>query len=413
MNLIDAHICPVCLGKKHFEIYREENTPTILRPLPLEDINLLKRKKIPQNIPLIYAMCETCSHIFMLKRPTSSFFDDLYTHFYSTYVSQLKQGLGVLDSDLFFEKFIGKLKQLKINFSEYNVLEVGCFEGYVMSLLKKEGISAYGCDPSIATQTGIKLGLNIERSVFTENVFRGMSFDCIYSRHVLEHIENPIKFLENFSARIADNGLVFIEVPNGDYALHQASRDPFHIEHISTFTSSSLAYAFKKAGYTINETFTDSRNLILAATKSKDANAIDEKFNEVFQVQQTLALGKQFAANMNNYNSQVNLFIKNNFTSATKIALWGAGSSGINFLSTFRHILDSEVIIIDSAENKKGLSFYNFPELIVESPFHLITDPVDYIIVTSQFYDEIVNDIKNIHKLDTKILVLRPEIKLI
>lgn len=403
MKLRHIKKCPVCSGEQFIELYREGSVPVVLSPQGVEEIRQLKSQKVPESIPLELGMCRGCAHIFMTKQPDNLFFDDLYSFFYASHISRMKQRLGIGDINQFIKLFINKLKQKKKYRNGLKILEIGCFDGYLMSIMADHGFSPFGCDPSEAALTGIDSGLNIQRVFFSEDVFYGMSFECIYSRHVLEHMQSPVSVLDTCSKRLKQDGLVFIEVPNGDYALKQGYVYPFHIEHISTFTTASLACAFQKAGFDIIDIHNKDRNLVVVAAKRK--RELNGMFNDLFTVEETLSLGEQFSDNVLRHNNDLEAFIRSNFTGNTKTAIWGAGGSGIRFLNTFAHTLTLEPVIVDRAKNKQGLAFYGFPDLIVHDPSYLVENPVEYIIVASQFFKEIVKDIKDLYKLDAKILL--------
>lgn len=404
MKLKKVRKCPVCSGGYFLNIYTEDSVPVILRPLCAEDIKVLKGKNIQKSIPLELGMCRDCAHIFMTKQPGNAFFDDLYSLFYKSHISRMKQTLGVGDINQFVKIFIDKFKK-EIKYDKgLKILEIGCFDGYLMSVLAGQGFNPFGCDPSESALIGIESGLNIQRAVFNEDVFKGMSFDCIYSRHVLEHMQAPVSVLGVCSKRLNQDGLVFMEVPNGDYALSQGYVYPFHVEHISTFTSTSLTCAFQKAGFEIVDIHNKDRNLLIVARKHN--NALHDMPYGVPKLDETLSLGEQFTGSVLKYKNDLASFIKSNFTRDTKTAIWGAGSVGIRFLNSFAHILDVKPVIVDRAEGKQGLSFYGFPGLVVHDPSYIVENPVEYIIVTSQFYKEILKDIRDIYKLDSKILLV-------
>ena len=50
-----------------------------------------------------------------------------------------------------------------------DVLEIGCFDGYVLQKLKKEGYNVNGCDPSEGAEIGKGFGLNIQKEFFDPN----------------------------------------------------------------------------------------------------------------------------------------------------------------------------------------------------------------------------------------------------
>lgn len=69
-------------------------------------------------------------------------------------------------------------------------------------------------------------------------------FDVISLSHVLEHIPDPIPFLEDLSGYLAPGGRLLLAVPN----LRQNPSDLVIADHCSHFDEDSLAYVVGKAG---------------------------------------------------------------------------------------------------------------------------------------------------------------------
>ncbi len=67
--------------------------------------------------------------------------------------------------------------------------------------------------------------------------------DLVISRHVLEHLVNPLGLLQTTAFAVALAGLatrVFIEVPCIDRAIETGRTEDFYYEHNSHFTTESF-----------------------------------------------------------------------------------------------------------------------------------------------------------------------------
>jgi hypothetical protein len=72
-------------------------------------------------------------------------------------------------------------------------------------------------------------------------------FDTITLRHVLEHIVDPVAFLNSTSERLNDRGVVFIEVP--DYSsVADGESDVFQLEHVNYFSITSIQQVARRCG---------------------------------------------------------------------------------------------------------------------------------------------------------------------
>ena len=69
--------------------------------------------------------------------------------------------------NVIFDKFGGSCTDRKLN----SVLEVGCYDGYILYHLKKKGYSVTGCDPSKGAEIGEAHGVPILRRFFDATEF--------------------------------------------------------------------------------------------------------------------------------------------------------------------------------------------------------------------------------------------------
>jgi hypothetical protein len=89
----------------------------------------------------------------------------------------------------------------------------------------------------------------------------GMKFEFIVLSRVLEHVNEPVKFLEYFkNDLLKDGGHIYLEVPliensRGDYLLNE-----IHIAHKFYFSNLSLKHICALAGFEISY---ESRNLLI------------------------------------------------------------------------------------------------------------------------------------------------------
>ena len=51
-----------------------------------------------------------------------------------------------------------------------SILEIGCFDGYIISKLKKTFHNVFGCDPSPGAEIGKNKGLKI-KEIFIQEIF--------------------------------------------------------------------------------------------------------------------------------------------------------------------------------------------------------------------------------------------------
>jgi len=114
------------------------------------------------------------------------------------------------------------VKYLKgMNKDNLMILDVACGTGYgsdIMKILNPKLIIGVDIDPETIQYASKKYGS--ERCVFkTANAtdmkdFRNETFDAVISFETIEHLEEPITFLENINRLLKNKGILIISTPN-------------------------------------------------------------------------------------------------------------------------------------------------------------------------------------------------------
>lgn len=147
------------------------------------------------------------------------------------------------------ERVSNMIEILNVDFKNKKVLDIGCGYGEIISFLKsKFNCSVEGIEPSkIAAEYGEQL-FNIKiNNIILEEFCSQDKYDIIICSHTIEHVEDPIKFLQLIRNLISSNGLVYIEVPNilcptGNFDLKKF----FYNEHLQNFSSNNLNMLLNK-----------------------------------------------------------------------------------------------------------------------------------------------------------------------
>lgn len=114
-------------------------------------------------------------------------------------------------------KYALVLQELK---GAQSVLEIGCHTGYLLEVLKEEGIAAEGIDidpqaVSIAKTRGIPVEHgDIEDPSFLQKLKK---FEVVLLMDVLEHLRDPEKTLKSLSRILEGGGRALVTVPNITY----------------------------------------------------------------------------------------------------------------------------------------------------------------------------------------------------
>lgn len=165
------------------------------------------------------------------------------------------------------------------------ILEIGAAEGFTAEYLANEGHLVYVYEPS-NFQATLKDKVNLKFINNLENDLN-VSFDAIYMHHTLEHIYNPVNYLNKLNSILKMCGTIFIQVPDLSLQvgvlrqiikkhtyIHTLFGYPLNVEnvaynfnvknnynyfdallndHITAFTPEGLRFVLESSGYTIEK----------------------------------------------------------------------------------------------------------------------------------------------------------------
>ena len=132
-----------------------------------------------------------------------------------------------------------------------DVLDVGAGSGEFAYLMAQRGKSVTGIEPNrgYAEYCRDELGLDIRTEHLADDLFEPGSFDLIRLNHVLEHLNDPVRYLRMIAAWLKPGGTLYVEVPNIETYCREKSRgNMFHYGHIWNFNPWTLRAAAGVAG---------------------------------------------------------------------------------------------------------------------------------------------------------------------
>jgi len=392
-------ICPICKSS-NTEIFLDYGQyPYFTVPVDKKDKKKILTKYSEDQLfsDLKYEACKDCGHVSILNIPDQETMDDLYSNFYS-YPSPMKDEFEpTRDRDFinYFKRFIDPITK-ENNLSK--LLEIGCFDGFVLQNLSQINYDVIGCDPSDGADIGKDFGINILKEFFEPKLFinNNITFDIVLSRHLIEHMVEPENFLSNIRSILNPNGMLIIETPN----VHQYMRDGrlgvFSLQHITLFSASSLKILLGKCGFKKMKFIDQGDNLIIIATKGWESS-IDsfEGYAKVIQSFHNLVKN-----NKKKIYNKIEAYLNKNKT----ICIWGAGGAGIAALTLYGIPGNEISYFIDSDKNKWGMEYFNYSIPII-SPKKAAEINPDLLIISSMYHKSIIDTAKEIG-LNKKCIVL-------
>jgi hypothetical protein len=118
-----------------------------------------------------------------------------------------------------------------------NLVEVGCGKGYFLEILLSKHFDVTGFDPTYEGNNS-----RIKRQYFAPGAIE--KADGLILRHVLEHIKNPVNFLEQLKEANGGSGKIYIEVPCFDWICENKAWFDIFYEHVNYFRLSDFQRMF-------------------------------------------------------------------------------------------------------------------------------------------------------------------------
>ncbi len=153
------------------------------------------------------------------------------------------------------------------------ILEIGCLHGEALYGLRQWGYETVGADLNRACIEYARkhYGIVVHAGEGPPEEFAG-SFDVLILSHVIEHLLDPVDFLQRAGRFLKTGGMVVIEAPGVDTALFDLFGPDYNMvrppEHIDFFTMDTIRTLLERAGFTPETAFTrtpiwEQRNLFL------------------------------------------------------------------------------------------------------------------------------------------------------
>jgi 2-polyprenyl-3-methyl-5-hydroxy-6-metoxy-1,4-benzoquinol methylase len=397
--------CPICQSDDTEPLLAVDRFPYFNLPVRLPDKEkILEKYEISSLVaPLHYNFCSECGHVPIKHFPDHEILDDLYSNYYS-YPSALLGQFKATRDDRFIRIFLSDVLSEAGNLSDAKLLEIGCFDGYVLSRLQKTGLSLHGCDPSEGADIGRLAGLDITKKPFSANHYleRDMIFDIVLSRHFIEHVECPADFVGEMGQILKEGGLLVVETPNITHFLEQGLLEAFSLQHVNLFSESSISRLLSRQGFSVEQVFSNSENLVVVARKSCSPDREDIE-----------PVGNDWEIIVSNFRNAVSLRrqqIQDYTKDKTRLVIWGAGGFGLAMIVLYRLPISKIAYFVDSDMKKEGMEYLYFRNPICQ-PGQLLKKRGDLVILASMYADGIYSEAKILKDQDC--LMISPEVRLL
>ena len=135
-----------------------------------------------------------------------------------------------------------------------NILDVGCGPGFFLSGLTSTW-NKFGIDISKKATEVCKKYANVETGELPNIAYEKNYFDVVTMIHVIEHLFNPLAYIEKIKKILKKDGLFVLETPDFDSPCARRFGSNFRMlndpGHISLFTTLSLVQMLEDYGFEI------------------------------------------------------------------------------------------------------------------------------------------------------------------
>ena len=262
-----------------------------------------------------------------------------------------------------------------------SILEIGCQSGYLLSQLQRK----YSCR-SVGIEPGnVPPGpdnITFINDFFPSEKLGDEKFDVIIAQAVLEHVFTPLDILKSIKKHLNPSGIVIVQVPDCTGHFETGDLGLFGHEHISYFTTATLEFAIRLAGFSpINITNRIPGGHLLGIFTHGENNC---------QV-------PEFDTGPSQYSRCFDMkieYLMQFFTKGMPVGLYGTCIGAHNFIQIKPEISD-KVILYDSDEFKHGKYLADVSRSI-HNYSDLTNDPVSTVLIMPYTYqNEIFSFLKS------------------
>lgn len=155
------------------------------------------------------------------------------------------------------KKEIDYINNLYTKGEKRNFLDLGCGLGFISSAIDSEKFVKYGLEVSaLGIESTREFVDHIHNGELKQKTYPEEFFDVIFCNHVIEHVKDPINFIEIINKILKTHGSLIIGTPNFDSGAARRFKDNFRLlhdkTHISLFSDFSLKRMLEDLGFIVD-----------------------------------------------------------------------------------------------------------------------------------------------------------------
>jgi hypothetical protein len=320
------------------------------------------------RLPLDFVRCIDCGHVY------NAAFD------YAQVPYSEKPNL-MFNRATNWSRFIGEAQRRMLAHLPERpvVVEIGHGDGGFLEALAalRPGGRYVGFDPHGSTRSAAGTELRAEFFVAAQHLAE-LQPHMVVSRHVLEHLSNPLGFLQGLSFAAASLDLAtlaYFEVPCIDQAITTRRTVDFYYEHSSQFTTESFTRMLRRTAAELIEVGHGyGREVIYGFVRlGTPASALGFAQDS-----------RDFAAAAEAARQRISDQVAELHRLGKRIAVWGGTGKSAAFICRYGLDRDRFPVVVDSDPAKAG-TFVPGTGQEIRLRDHLLAHPVDIVIIPPQW----------------------------
>jgi SAM-dependent methyltransferase len=373
--------CPGCGSSECDAFYETEGVPA-------NSLLLLSSREEAIAVPrgdVVLAFCRACGLVF-----NAAFDPGL--------VDQATVNQGSCAHSPVFRSFEDRLADQLIEryaLHDKDLLDIGCGRGAFLALLcKLGGNHGIGIDPGDAPDPPLsRLGVDatFRREPFSEHTALG-PVDLVYSRMLLEHLADPARFLGLLrrATSLRKDTRLFLQASNFVRTLRHYAFWEIHYQQCCYFSAGTLHRLLRAQGFTIDDIWSDfDGQYLLAGARPATNGTAQSNAREIVETVTDLTwLVIHFAREFREKQAMWREILAEIAQAGNRIAIWGAGSKAVSFLTTLA-VGDEVSYVVDLSPSRQGRYVPGTGHPIVALDVMAGTRPDVVIVMNSVFAFEI------------------------
>ncbi len=348
------------------------------------------RAEAMARLPLAFVRCVDCGHVYNRK---FRYEDVPYSDHPNLMFNRSRYWSRHLDNvrDLILTNLPAKPV----------VVEIGCGTGHLLTAIAEQCPDGrfYGFDPNAAIDTDARAVI-ARRELFDPVVHLDeIRPNMVISRHVLEHLLDPLAFVQRLSFSAEWFGWrmkLYLEVPCIDPVFSVNRVNDFYYEHNSHFTFESFSKMLDRCVSRVHLVETAYGNEVVYGLVT-----VGEKPHRRSYAKEALAFYQQSVRKKQVVREQLEQLLVSN----RSIAIWGGTGKGAAFIHYFGLDAERFPVVVDSDHDKVGSCVPGTGQ-VIRFRDYLVSQPADVILICTQWRaNDIVAEINEHHIPYDKIMI--------